>query len=45
MAVKFTSIIYIFFKTPMYKYIIFIREYNCMNINIVNIYIVFIVYI
>ena len=42
MAVKFISIT-IFFKKPMYKYIIFIREYNCVNINIINIPIVFIV--
>ena len=57
MAVKFISItienevtsfsmsITIFFKTPMYKYIICIREYNCVNINIINIPIVFIIYI
>ena len=36
MAVKFTSIT-IFFKIPMYKYVIFIREYNCVHINIINI--------
>ena len=35
----------IFIKTPMYKYAIFIREYNCVHINISNIPIVFIVYI
>ena len=42
MAFKFTCVT-IFFKTPTYKYVIFIREYNGVNINIINISIVFIV--